>query len=60
MSRSIKKRWTLFGVPIGAGATFALVIGLGVLAGAVRGSVGPAGLLNRLTKWLIERAMDAS
>ncbi|MGI9110830.1 MAG: hypothetical protein ACR2GT_01280 [Gaiellaceae bacterium] len=47
-------------MPIGAGATFALVIGLGVLAGAVRGSVGPAGLLNRLTKWLIERAMDAS
>ena len=34
MSRSIKKRWTLFGALIGMGATLALVIGLGVLAGA--------------------------
>ena len=33
-SRSIKKRWTLFGALIGMGATLALVIGLGVLAGA--------------------------
>jgi hypothetical protein len=34
MSRSIKKRWTLFGALIGIGTTLALVIGLGVFAGA--------------------------
>jgi len=34
MSRSVKKRWTLFGALIGIGTTLALVIGLGVLAGA--------------------------
>ena len=34
MSRSIKKRWTLFGAFIGIGTTLALVIGLGVFAGA--------------------------
>ena len=34
MSRSIKKRWTLFGALIGMGTTLALVIGLGVFAGA--------------------------
>jgi hypothetical protein len=34
MSRSIKKRRTLFGALIGIGTTLALVIGLGVLAGA--------------------------
>ena len=34
MTRSIKKRWTLFGALIGSGTTLALVIGLGVLAGA--------------------------
>jgi hypothetical protein len=34
MSRSIKKRWTLFGALIGTGTTLALVIGLGVFAGA--------------------------
>ena len=34
MSRSIKKRWTLFGALIGIGSTLALVIGLGVFAGA--------------------------
>jgi hypothetical protein len=34
MSRSIKKRWTLVGALIGIGSTFALVIGLGVFAGA--------------------------
>ena len=34
MSRSIKKRCTLFGALIGMGTTLALVIGLGVLAGA--------------------------
>jgi hypothetical protein len=34
MTRSIKKRWTLFGALIGTGTTLALVIGLGVFAGA--------------------------
>ncbi len=34
MSRSIKKRWTLFGALIGMSTTLALVIGLGVFAGA--------------------------
>jgi hypothetical protein len=34
MSRSIKKRWALFGALIGMGTTLALVIGLGVFAGA--------------------------
>jgi hypothetical protein len=34
MSRSVKKRWTLFGAALGIGATLALVVGLGVLAGA--------------------------
>ena len=34
MSRSIKKRWTLVGALIGIGTTLALVIGLGVFAGA--------------------------
>jgi len=34
MSRSLKKRWTLFGALIGMGTTLALVIGLGVFAGA--------------------------
>jgi hypothetical protein len=34
MSRSIKKRWTLLGALIGIGTTLALVIGLGVFAGA--------------------------
>ena len=34
MSRSIKKRWTLFGALIGMGTTLALVVGLGVFAGA--------------------------
>ena len=33
MSRSIKKRWTLFAGLIGIGTTLALVIGLGVFAG---------------------------
>ncbi len=31
---SIKKRWTLFGAVLGMGATLALIIGLGVFAGA--------------------------
>jgi hypothetical protein len=34
MSRSIKKRWALFGALIGMGTTLALVVGLGVFAGA--------------------------
>ena len=34
MSRSVKKRWTLFGAVLGMGTTLALVIGLGVFAGA--------------------------
>ena len=34
MSRSIKKRWTFFGVLVGIGTTLALVVGLGVFAGA--------------------------
>jgi len=34
MSRSIKKRWTLFGALTGMGTTLALVVGLGVFAGA--------------------------
>jgi hypothetical protein len=34
MSRSVKKRGALFGAALGVGATLALVIGLGVLAGA--------------------------
>ena len=34
MSRSIKKRWTLFGAVIGIGTTLSLVVGLGVFAGA--------------------------
>jgi hypothetical protein len=34
MSRSVKKRGALFGAALGAGATLALVIGLGVFAGA--------------------------
>jgi len=34
MSRSITKRWTLVGALIGMGTTLALVIGLGVFAGA--------------------------
>jgi hypothetical protein len=34
MSRSIKKRCALFGALIGMGTTLALVIGLGVFAGA--------------------------
>jgi hypothetical protein len=34
MSRSIKKRWTLLGVLTGIGTTLALVVGLGVFAGA--------------------------
>ncbi len=34
MSRSIKKRWALFGALVGIGTTLALVIGLGVFAGA--------------------------
>jgi hypothetical protein len=43
MSRSIKKRWTLFGALIGMGTTLALVIGLGVFAGtgAAAGSAKP-------------------
>ena len=36
MSGSIKKRWTLVGGLIGVGATLALVVGLGVFAGAGR------------------------
>jgi hypothetical protein len=34
MSRSVKKRGALFGAALGVGAAFALVIGLGVFAGA--------------------------
>ncbi len=34
MTRSVKKRWTLFGAVLGMDATLALVIGLGVFAGA--------------------------
>ena len=34
MSRSVRKRLTLFGALIGSGSAFALVVGLGVLAGA--------------------------
>jgi len=34
MSRSIKKRWTLFGALTGMGTTLSLVVGLGVFAGA--------------------------
>jgi hypothetical protein len=34
MSRSIKKRWTLFGAVIGIATTLPLVVGLGVFAGA--------------------------
>jgi hypothetical protein len=34
MSRSVKKRGALFGAALGVGTTLALVIGLGVLAGA--------------------------
>jgi hypothetical protein len=34
MSRSVKKRGALFGAALGVGATLALVIGLGVFAGA--------------------------
>lgn len=34
MSRSIKKRWTVFGTVVGGGATLALVVSLGVGAGA--------------------------
>jgi hypothetical protein len=43
MSRSIKKRWTLFAGLIGIGTTLALVIGLGVFAGtgAAASSVKP-------------------
>ena len=43
MSNSIKKRGTLFGAALGIGATLALVIGLGVLAGAGRRQLGGAG-----------------
>ncbi len=42
MSRSIKKRWTFFGVIIGVGSTLALVVGLGFLAGA--GTAGTSAL----------------
>ncbi len=34
MSRSSRKRWTLFGAALGVGATLVLVVGVGVLAGA--------------------------
>ncbi len=34
MSRSIKKRWTLVGALIGMATTLALVVGVGVFAGA--------------------------
>jgi len=34
MSRSVRKRLTLFGALIGSGSAFALVVGLGVFAGA--------------------------
>ncbi len=35
MSRSARKRWTLFGVVMGTGATLALVVGLGVIGQVV-------------------------
>src|ERR1700674_1523968 len=38
MSRSVKKRGALFGAVIGMGTTLALVIGLGVFAGAGGGA----------------------
>jgi hypothetical protein len=34
MSRSVRKRWTLFGAVVGGGATLALVVGLAVGVGA--------------------------
>ena len=43
MSRTLKKRWTLFGALVGGGAAFALVVSLavGVGAGAAASAVAP-------------------